>query len=79
MATRSTQDKPLKVVGESTTRLLELSCTESLIDDVTQVIQRTPFICRYPSKLWTAGLASEFADAVDRLNLKVAELQGADR
>jgi hypothetical protein len=56
-----------------------LSCTESLIDDVTQVIQRTPFICRYPSKLWTVGLASEFADAVDRLNLKVAELQGADR
>jgi hypothetical protein len=62
-----------------TLQMLELSLNESLIDDVTQVIQRTPFICRYPKRLWTIGLVSEFADALDRLNVKLAELQGADR
>jgi hypothetical protein len=59
--------------------MLEMSCTESLIDDATQVIQRTPFLCRYPKRLWTAGLISEFAEAIDLLNVKLAELQGADR
>lgn len=60
-------------------KMLELSVTEGLIDDVTQVIQRTPFICRYPRRLWTVGLVSEFADALDRLSVKLAELQDADR
>lgn len=59
--------------------MLEVSATESLIDDATQVIQRTPFLCRYPKRLWTVGLVSEFADALDRLNVKLAELQDADR
>jgi hypothetical protein len=52
---------------------------EAVIDDVTQVIQRTPFICRYPKRLFDIGLIDEFADALDRLNVKLAELQGADR
>lgn len=60
-------------------RMLELSVNESLVDDVTQVIQRTPYICRYPKRFWTVGLVSEFADALDRLSVKLAELQGADR
>lgn len=63
----------------ATLHMLELSINESLIDDVTQVIQRTPFICRYPKRLWSIGLVSEFADAIDRLNVKLAELQDADR
>lgn len=62
-----------------TLQMLEHSVLESLIDDATQVIQRTPYICRYPKRLWTVGLVSEFADALDRLNVKLAELQGADR
>lgn len=62
-----------------TLKMFETSISESLIDDVTQVIQRAPFICRYPKRLWTVGLVSEFADALDRLSCKLAELQGADR
>ena len=60
-------------------QMLEVSCEEALIDDATQVIQRTPFLCRYPKRLWSLGLVSEFADALDRLNVKLAELQDADR
>jgi hypothetical protein len=59
--------------------MYEASVVEALIDDATQVIQRTPYLCRYRNDLWTEGLISEFADAVDLLNLKVAELQGASR
>lgn len=62
-----------------TLQCLELSVREAVIDDVTQVIQRAPFICRYPKRLFDIGLIDEFADALDRLNVKLAELQGADR
>jgi len=55
---------------------------EMLIDDVTQVVQRVPFIEVAPATLFDPGLVSELADAVDRLAVKVAKLQeaqGADR
>lgn len=55
---------------------------EMLIDDVTQIVQRVPFIEVAPAKLFGPGLLSELADAVDRLAVKVAKLQeaqGADR
>ena len=63
-------------------KLLRASVEECLIDDVTQVCQRVPFIERYPDRLWDIGLVSELADAADRLAVKVAKLQeaqGADR
>jgi hypothetical protein len=66
--------------GRSPTLIaLECSTREAIIDDVTQVIQRTPYICRYPKRLFDIGLVHEFADALDRLNVKLAELQGEDR
>lgn len=55
---------------------------EMLVDDVTQIVQRVPFIEVAPTDLFTPGLVSELADAVDRLAVKVAKLQeaqGADR
>lgn len=61
---------------------LAASVLEALVDDVTQICQRAPFIERYPNKLWTVGLVSELADASDRIAAKVAQLQeaqGADR
>jgi hypothetical protein len=59
------------------TKLLEASVRETMVDDVTQVVQRVPYIERYPARLWDAGLVSELAEAADRLSAKVAELQGA--
>jgi hypothetical protein len=63
-------------------KLLEASVRESMVDDVTQIIQRVPYIERYPRRLWEAGLLSELAEASDRLAARVAHLQeteGADR
>lgn len=61
---------------------LEASVLESLVDDVTQICQRVPFVERYPSRLWSVGLVSELAEASDRLAVAVSKLQeatGADR
>ncbi len=55
----------------------EQSVVELLIDDVTQIIQRTPFVEVAPARLFDAGLTSELADASDRLAAKVAQLQEA--
>lgn len=63
----------------STLEMLEVSVRDQVVDDCTHVIQRTPFICRYPRRLFDPGLVSELADAVDRLNVKLAELQDAGR
>lgn len=63
-------------------KLLEASVKEAVVDDATQIIQRVPFIERYPARLWEPGLVSELAEASDRLAAKVAalqEAQGADR
>jgi len=63
-------------------KLLEASVREQLVDDVTQIIQRVPFIERYPTRLFDPGLISELAEASDKLAAKVADLQeaqGADR
>jgi len=48
-----------------------------LVDDVSQVVQRAPFIATYPRHLWTEGLISELAEAASILNAKVADLDGA--
>jgi hypothetical protein len=67
----------------SPTRLcFEASAREALIEDATRVIQVAPFIARYPTALWSVGLASELAEATDIINAKLAavqEAQGADR
>jgi uncharacterized Fe-S cluster-containing radical SAM superfamily enzyme len=58
------------------------SFAEQLVDDVTQICQRVPFVETAPARLWESGLVSELADAIDRLSVKVAKLQeaqGADR
>lgn len=63
-------------------RLLAPSVREALIDDATHIIQRVPYIERYPAQIWEPGLISELAEASDRLAAKVTQLQeaqGADR
>lgn len=55
---------------------------DALTDDATSIIQRVPFIERYPARLWSLGLVSELAEASDRLAVAVSKLQeaqGADR
>jgi hypothetical protein len=54
---------------------LETSLEEAIVDDVSEVIARTRYIMRYPARLFGKGIASELADAVDRLAVKVAELK----
>jgi hypothetical protein len=56
-------------------KLLEASVREQVIDDVTQIIQRVPFIERYPARLFDPGLVAELAEASDRLASRVAQLQ----
>lgn len=61
---------------------LAASIAEMIIDDATHVIQRVPYLERYPHHLWESGLVSELAEASDRLACVVAKLQeaqGADR
>ena len=53
-----------------------------LVDDVTEIMQRVPFVEIAPARLWDAGLVSELGDVVARLSEKFAKLQeaqGADR
>jgi len=60
----------------------EISCREALIEDVSHIVRVAPFIARYPARMFSSGLASELANAVDLLSCKVAELEeaeGADR
>ena len=54
---------------------LETAKREMLVDDVTQLAQRVPFIEVAPAALFDAGLLSELADASDRLAATVAKLQ----
>jgi hypothetical protein len=73
-------NRPFMVSPSET--LLAASLREQLIDDVTQIIQRVRFVEVAPTRLWEPGLVSEFAEAVDKLAVKVAKLQeaqGADR
>jgi hypothetical protein len=56
----------------------EISCREALIEDVSHIVRCAPFIARYPARLFSPGLASELAEAVDILNCKVAELREAE-
>lgn len=54
---------------------------EQLVDDVTQICQRVRYVECAPARLWESGLVTELADAVDRLAVKVGQLQeaGGDR
>jgi hypothetical protein len=62
--------------------LWEQSAQAQIIEDVSDIVRVAPFLCRYPLRMFTPGLASELADAVDMLACKVADLreaEGADR
>ncbi len=50
---------------------------EMLADDVSQIVQRLPYIEVAPCAMFTPGLLSELADASDRLAAKVAKLAEA--
>lgn len=56
----------------------EISCREALIEDVSHIVRCAPFIARYPARMFSSGLSSELANAVDILNCKVAELKEAE-
>jgi hypothetical protein len=53
---------------------LSASVEELLADDISQIVQRTPFIEVAPASVFSPSLVSELADAVDRLAAKVARL-----
>jgi hypothetical protein len=68
--------------GQATRVLLEQSAHAQIIEDVAQIVRVAPFVARCPSRMFTPGLASELAEAVDILACKVADLkeaEGADR
>lgn len=46
-----------------------------IVDDVTQIAQRIPYLEVAPPRFFSVGLVSELADASDRLAVKVAKLQ----
>lgn len=55
---------------------------QMLVDDVTGICQRVPFIEVAPAHLFSDGLLSEIADASDRLAVAVSKIQerrSADR
>lgn len=53
---------------------------EMLADDVSQIVQRLPYLEVAPARLFTPGLLSELVDASDRLAAKVAKLtEGSER
>ena len=58
--------------------LLEQSAQAQIIEDVSAVVRVAPFLARYPARLFTVGLASELAEAVDILACKVADLKEAE-
>lgn len=62
------------VVSQSAV-LFGMHKSEMLIDDVTQIVQRVPFIECAPLHLFDPGLLAELADASDRLAATVAKLQ----
>lgn len=65
-------------VGHMTRVMLEQSAQAQIIEDVAQVVRVAPFIARYPNRLFSIGLASELANAVDILACKVADLKEAE-
>ena len=52
-----------------------MNAAELVIDDVTQIVQRVPFLEVAPARYFEPGLVSELADASDRLAATVAKLQ----
>jgi hypothetical protein len=58
--------------------LLEQSAQAQIIEDVSEIVRCAPFIARCPVRLFTPGLASELANAVDILACKVADLREAE-
>jgi hypothetical protein len=62
--------------------LFEQSARAQIVEDVAHVVRVAPFVARCPARMFTPGLASELAEAVDILACKVADLreaEGADR
>lgn len=55
---------------------LRASLRSQLIDDVTQITQRVPFVECAPAKMWEPGLVSELEEAVSKLSKKLADLKG---
>ena len=64
--------------GHVTRVLLEQSATAQIVEDVSQIVRCAPFIARCPNRMFTVGLASELAEAVDILACKVADLREAE-
>ncbi len=52
-----------------------ITAKEMLVDDVTSICQRIPFIEVAPPRMFDVSLLSELADASDRLAARVADLQ----
>lgn len=68
--------------GHVTRVLLEQSTSAQIVDDIANIVRCAPFVARCPNRMFTAGLASELAEAVNILACKVADLkeaEGADR
>jgi hypothetical protein len=53
------------------------NAVDMLTDDVSQIVQRLPYLEVAPARMFTPGLLSELADASDRLAAKVAKLTEA--
>jgi hypothetical protein len=69
-------------LGHVSRVLWEQSTQDQVIEDVSHVTRVAPFLARIPNRMFSTGLASELAEAVDLLACKVADLreaQGADR
>lgn len=54
-----------------------LDVEAAVIDDVTQIIQRTPYIIRAHASHFSTGLLSELAEAVDLLSVKITDVEEA--
>jgi hypothetical protein len=71
------------VNAENMTRImLEQSARSQIIEDISDIVRCAPFVARCPTRMFTPGLVSELAAAVDILACKVADLEeaeGADR
>lgn len=58
--------------------LLEQSAHAQVVEDVSEIVRIAPFLARYPTRMFTVGLSSELAEAVDILSCKVADLKEAE-
>lgn len=64
--------------AHATRVLLEQSAAAQIVEDVSHIVRCAPFVACCPARLFTPGLASELAEAVDILACKVADLREAE-